>query len=167
MTRLATWTATVLLALATTTGGALAQAEADDESQAQVERDAEGNIVFRHALDDEPIELDMRSSQEITPQVEEFHQTGENPYSGDEEAIAAGKKTYGQICAACHLPDGTGRIGPSLIDGTSKHPRVGTDIGNFEIIYAGGAGAMQAFGQRIDQDQILKVMAYLETLEEE
>jgi cytochrome c-L len=39
-----------------------------------------------------------------------------------------------------------------------------TDQGKFEIIYAGGAGAMQAFGRRITQDDILHVMAYLDEL---
>jgi cytochrome c-L len=34
----------------------------------------------------------------------------------------------------------------------------------FEIIYAGGAGAMQAFGRRLGQDEILKVMAYVSAL---
>jgi cytochrome c-L len=44
--------------------------------------------------------------------------------------------------------------------------QTGTDRGRFEIIYAGGAGAMQAFGRRIDQDQILQVLAGLEVLRE-
>ena len=48
-----------------------------------------------------------------------------------------------------------------------KRARTGTERGRFEIIYAGGAGAMQAFGQRLDQDQILQVMAYLEVLREQ
>jgi cytochrome c-L len=48
-----------------------------------------------------------------------------------------------------------------------KYPRTDTQKGKFEIVYAGGAGAMQAFGRRIDQDQILKVLAYVETLGEE
>jgi hypothetical protein len=34
----------------------------------------------------------------------------------------------------------------------------------FEIIYGGAAGAMQAFGDRMDQDEILRLMAFTETL---
>ncbi len=65
------------------------------------------------------------------------------------------------------MPDGTGRIGPSLVDDEWKYPRADTDVGRFEVIYAGAAGAMQAFGRRMDQDQILKVMAYIEKLRED
>ena len=64
------------------------------------------------------------------------------------------------------LAHGSGRIGPSLIGDNSKRARTGTERGRFEIIYA-GAGAMQAFGQRLDQDQILQVMAFLEVLREQ
>jgi len=45
--------------------------------------------------------------------------------------------------------------------------RTGTDRDGFEIIYAGGAGAMQTFGRRIDQDQILQLLAYFEVLREQ
>lgn len=34
------------------------------------------------------------------------------------------------------------------------------------MIYAGGAGAMQTFGKRIDQDQILKIIAFTDTFRE-
>jgi cytochrome c-L len=131
------------------------------------ERDADGNIVFLHALDNQPIEFSYRPEQEITPAVEQFHQTAENAYSGDPAAIEAGQKLYARLCQACHLKDGTGRIGPSLVGDNPKRARTGTDHGRFEIIYAGGAGAMQAFGRRLDQDQILQVMAYLDVLREE
>lgn len=124
-------------------------------------------IVFLHALDNQPIEFTFRPDQEITPQVTQFKQTGENPYRGDADAIQAGQKLYTKLCQACHLKDGTGRIGPNLIDDQLKYPRTDTDVGMFEIIYAGGAGAMQPFGRRIDQDDILKVMAYVETLGKE
>jgi cytochrome c-L len=65
------------------------------------------------------------------------------------------------------LAHGTGRIGPSLIGDNPKRARTGTERGRFEIIYAGGAGAMQSFGQRLDQDQILQLMAWLEVLRED
>ena len=96
----------------------------------------------------------------------EFHRTGQNPYRGDAKAIAAGKAVWQKWCRACHLDDGTGRIGPNLVDDKVHHGRVATDVGTFEVIYAGGAGAMQAFGKRVDQDTILAVMAYLVELQE-
>ncbi|MGH6918806.1 MAG: c-type cytochrome [Geminicoccaceae bacterium] len=143
--------------------GALAQDQAQPDDP---ERDAEGSIVFLHALDNQPIAFTLRPEQEITPAVEQFHKTAENAYAGDPAAIEAGQEIYARLCQACHLADGTGRIGPSLADGEGARARTGTDRGRFEIIYAGGAGAMQAFGQRLDQDQILQVVAYLEVLRE-
>jgi cytochrome c-L len=121
-------------------------------------------VEFRDPLTDEPLELRHRPDQEITAAVEQFHQTGDNPYRGDEQATAEGQRLYARWCQSCHLPDGSGRIGPSLVDDQWKYERTGTDVGMFEIVYAGGAGAMQAFGLRLDQDQILKVMAHVETL---
>ena len=121
-------------------------------------------IEFLHALTNKPLEFKYRTDQEITPQVEAFKQTGVNPYSGDEEALAAGKKIYDKLCAACHLKDGTGRIGPNLTDDTFTRARANTEVGRFEIIYGGGAGAMQPLGRRIDQDDILKVMTYVDAL---
>lgn len=128
---------------------------------------AAGPIAFKNALDDSPLEFEHRTDQEITPAVETFHQTGENPYGGDEAAIADGKKIYAKLCKACHLKDGTGRIGPNLTDDQWVRKRTDTEVGRFEIIYGGGAGAMQAFGRRIDQDDILKVMAFIDTFRKE
>ena len=124
-------------------------------------------IEFRHALTGKPLDMAMRPDQEITEAVRTFHQTGENPYAGDADAIEAGKAVYDKLCAACHLKDGTGRIGPNLTDDTWTRERTDTEIGRFVVIYGGGAGAMQAFGQRIDQDEILKVMAYIDTFRQD
>ena len=124
---------------------------------------AAGGIEFRSALNNKPLELGFRPDQEITPAVRAFHETGANPYAGEQQAIEAGAKIYRKYCRACHLEDGTGRIGPDLTDDTWKNPRTDTEVGRFEIIYGGGAGAMQAFGRRMDQDDILKVMAFIDT----
>jgi cytochrome c-L len=123
----------------------------------------DGKVVFRNSLDNELLEFEYRTDQEITEAVEEFYTTGLNPYSGDEEALEAGQKLYKRLCQSCHLADGAGRIGPSLNDDEWERDRTHTDVGRFEIIYGGGAGAMQAFGRRMDQDEILKVMAYIDT----
>ena len=134
-----------------------------DQAGGPSARAAEG-IQFLHALDNQPLEFTFRPNQVITPAVEEFHRSADNPYRGDEEAMAAGKKLYLKWCKACHLKDGRGRIGPNLTDGTWKNARTATEQGKFEIIYGGGAGSMQAFGRRMDQDDILKLMAYLDVL---
>lgn len=125
---------------------------------------AEDGVEFLDPLTDEPIEFGYRPDQEITEAVEHMHARGENAYLGDEQAVAEGEAIYKRLCQACHMPDGSGRIGPSLVDEKHKYERTGTQKGQFEIVYAGGAGAMQAFGRRIDQDEILKVLAYTDAL---
>ena len=122
-------------------------------------------IVFRHVLDNSPLEVKPRPNEVETEAVKSFKETGKNPYLGDEQALAEGKKLYRVECQACHLPDGAGRIGPSLIDDTSKYPRGTTDVGMFEILYGGASGAMQSFARRgMTQDQMLKVIAYVRSL---
>jgi cytochrome c-L len=126
---------------------------------------AEDDVKFKDPLNDEPLQIELPA--DASEAVRTLHETGDNPYQGDEEAIAEGEEIYSRWCQACHLEDGTGRIGPSLVDETWKYERTGTPLGEFEIIYAGGAGAMQAFGSRLSQDEILQVMAYLNQLYEQ
>ena len=122
-------------------------------------------IVFRHVLDNSPLDVKPRPNEVETDAVKRFKETGKNPYNGDQAALAEGKKIYQTNCQACHLPDGSGRIGPSLIDGNWKYERAATDVGMFEIVYGGASGAMQSFARRgMTQDQMLKVMAYVRSL---
>ena len=118
--------------------------------------------TFVHVLTDEPLPQ-FKPDEEITEAVTAFHCTGENAYGGDEQAISAGKTLF-RLCASCHGPEGEGRIGPSLTDATVKYQRVATQHGEFEVIYGGAAGAMQPMGRRFTQDEILRIMAYVETL---
>lgn len=119
---------------------------------------------FTSPLDDSPLEVKLLPNEKITEGVQKFYDTGEDPYKGDPQAVAAGKELYDTNCQACHLPDGSGRIGPSLIGDTHHYQRFTTDKGMFEIVYGGGTGAMQPFGKRLTQDQILHVMAYVRSL---
>jgi cytochrome c-L len=119
---------------------------------------------FTSPIDNGPLEVKLLPGEQITDAVQKFYDTGENPYKGDAQALADGKSIYEMICQACHMPDGSGRIGPSLIGGTHHYPRFTTDKGMFEIIYGGGTGAMQPFGKRLTQDKILRVMAYVRSL---
>ena len=123
------------------------------------------DVVFRHALTDAPLEVKARPNEVETEAVKSFKQSGENPYNGNEQALAEGKKLYATNCQACHLPDGSGRMGPSLIGNDWVHKRVATDVGMFEVIYGGASGAMQSFAKRgMTQDQMLKIMAYVRSL---
>lgn len=166
MTRLMALSALAILVIGPTWAGG---EKADDAAAPETATNAEDDdrpIVFLHSLDNQPIEFTYRPDQKITEAVEHMHATGENLYAGNQAAIDEGKKLYMKYCKACHLKDGKGRIGPNLIDDKWRYERTATEKGRFETIYAGGAGAMQAFGRRIDQDQILKVMAFIDTLGE-
>jgi cytochrome c-L len=122
-------------------------------------------IVFHHALDNSVLDVKPKPGEVETDAVKEFKATGKNPYIGNEQALAAGKKLYEASCQACHLPDGSGRIGPSLISGNWEHERAATDVGMFEIIYGGASGAMQSFARRgMTQDEMLRIIAYVRSL---
>ena len=126
---------------------------------------ASAEVAFRDVLSGKPLDVPLPEGPQRTEAVVHFHKTGENLYNGKESAIEAGKRVYGRLCASCHLPNLTGRMGPSLIDDESKYPRMTTDVGMFEIIYGGGAGAMQAFSKRgMSQDDMLQVIAYINSM---
>lgn len=119
---------------------------------------------FTSVIDDGPLEVKPLPGETLSPAVQKFYETGEDPYKGDAAALADGKNLYAANCQACHLPDGSGQIGPSIIGDTHHYPRFTTDKGIFEIIYGGATGAMQPFGKRLKQDDILKVIAYVRSL---
>lgn len=121
-------------------------------------------ITFRHVFDKSPLDVSPRPGEVLTPEVREFRKTGQNPYKGKADAIAQGKKLYTEYCESCHLPDGSGRMGPTLIEDYHVYEQIKNDAGLFEVVFGGGAGAMQPFSKRMTQDEILKVMAYLRTL---
>lgn len=138
-------------------GSAWAQSETDAPDGERLE--------FTHVLDDKPLDVyTPREGEEFTEAVKEFHVTGENPYSGEEAAIANGKDIFNRNCRACHGVDGAGGMGPALNDDNVRRERAATHKGMFEIIYGGSAGAMQGFAKRLDQDEILNVMAFVESL---
>ena len=122
-------------------------------------------IVFRHALDNSVLDVKPRPNEVETEAVKEFKESGKNPYTGNDQALADGKKLYLANCQACHLPDGSGRMGPSLISDNWVRERATTDLGMFEIIYGGSSGAMQSFARRgMTQDEMLRIIAYVRSL---
>jgi cytochrome c-L len=122
-------------------------------------------IVFHHALDNSVLEVKPRPNEVETEAVKEFKATGKNVYAGQEQALADGRKLYQANCQTCHLPDGSGRIGPSLIGEKWVRERAATDVGMFEIIYGGSSGAMQSFARRgMTQDEMLRIIAYVRSL---
>ena len=85
-----------------------------------------------------------------------------NPYHGDAQAVADGQQVFAQICAACHKPDGSGLVGPSLVDPYWKYGR--DDAALLETVMNGRPGGMPAWGAQLGTDKVWRVLAYMETL---
>ena len=121
-------------------------------------------VTFRHIAFGTPLDVAPRPGEVVTRAVARFHETGQNPYAGDAVALGDGKRLYETWCQSCHMPDGSGRIGPSLIGAQPIHARAATDVGLFEAVFGGALGAMQSFRDRMTQDEILRVNAYVRSL---
>jgi PQQ-dependent dehydrogenase (methanol/ethanol family) len=85
-----------------------------------------------------------------------------NPMAGNPAAIARGKQSFQQTCAACHGADARGDRGPSLI---STHPSDdGEDVGRFAIIRNGIAGTQMPSFSALPVDSVWEIVAYLRSL---
>ena len=124
------------------------------------------DIAFKNAVDDTPLDVTPEPGETVTDAVKQFHETGVNSHDGNAEAIADGKSLYTSNCQLCHSDTLKGGAfgAPSLVDDNVRHSRVVDDVGMFEVIYGGGAGAMAGFKGRLTQDQILMVIAYVRSM---
>lgn len=128
----------------------------------------------QHQMYSSEIELYQK---EHPVQVVELDAEGHNPLAGNAAAIAAGEKTFKTICAACHKADGTGLIGPNLMDGQWLQSAAGSSIDAkemFNIVMNGidkdhikqeqkppQGGIMPAHSGSLGAKKTLEVMAYL------
>ncbi|MCB1193062.1 MAG: c-type cytochrome [Leptospiraceae bacterium] len=97
------------------------------------------------------------------------NQDGSNPLRGNAEAIAAGAKTFKNICATCHGAEAKGDqgIGPNLTDSEWIHGDYDDAI--FTTIMEGikqentklGKGAMPAHKDSIGEEGIYQIMAWI------
>lgn len=86
-----------------------------------------------------------------------------NPYTGKDDAIAAGKQIWFRMsCYGCHGTMGGGGMGPNLTDAEWRYG--GDDTSVFTTIKWGRSGGMPAWGSKLSDDDIYKVMAYLRSL---
>jgi cytochrome c oxidase cbb3-type subunit 3 len=85
-----------------------------------------------------------------------------NPYRGDAAAIAKGAEVWNQICVACHLPQGTGLVGPSLVDGYWKYGNSDAEL--FRTVSEGRPLGMPPWGAALGSEKIWQVLAFVETL---
>ena len=91
---------------------------------------------------------------------------GKDPYEVGEatpEQIAEGKALFAANCAACHLPDGGGLIGPNLTDDAWIHGCSDEAIVN--VIRKGvPAKGMIAWESTLRPNQIVAVTQFIKTL---
>lgn len=86
-----------------------------------------------------------------------------NPYEGNAQRIAEGGKLFvAYNCLDCHGAEGSGAMGPSLQD--SRWHFGGTPGDVFQSIYEGRPDGMPAWGGRISDDEIWRLVAYVRTL---
>lgn len=81
----------------------------------------------------------------------------------DPAALALGKKTFEQNCAACHRFDGGGQIGPNLADDYWIH---GATLAQLHKVVVDGVleKGMPPWGKVLKPDQVGAVVAYVTTL---
>ena len=118
----------------------------------------------------QPMKID--ASLFNTEQAKKFLSTGQNPYNGNAEAIASGKKHYQSYsCAQCHGAQAQGQTASGLTGPRFNHSKSATDKGMFEIIWAGTNGGMSGKGKGVmdpsnssnglSPDEVLRLMAWV------
>jgi len=130
-------------------------------------------IDFVTTQDSKPLVIDAALFD--TPAAKEFMTTGKNPYIGNAEAIAKGKKVFQLYsCTQCHGPEAKGQVGPGLVGPDYRYPKDATNKGMFETVWHGTNGGMGAKGiglmdptdpkNGITPDELLKIIAWVRSM---
>lgn len=103
----------------------------------------------------------LTSELQAGPPVE--RRAMKNPYEGNVHAVADGKRLYGWMnCAGCHGAIGGGAIGPPLSD---RDWIYGGDAGAiYQSIVQGRPNGMPAYRDRLPEDSLWRIVAYLQSL---
>ena len=135
---------------------------------------ASGKMIdFVTTQDSKPLVIDAALFD--TPAAKEFMTTGKNPYVGNAEAIAKGKKVFQLYsCTQCHGPEAKGQVGPNLTGPDYHYPKNATNKGMFETVWHGTNGGMGAKGiglmdptdpkNGITPDELLKVISWIRSM---
>jgi cytochrome c oxidase cbb3-type subunit 3 len=99
---------------------------------------------------------------ELQPGPETPMRAARNPYAGDPRAILQGERLFHQFnCSGCHS-NGGGGMGPPLIDDQWIYGSGPENI--FWTIIEGRPNGMPAFGGRIVEEQVWRIVAYVRSL---
>jgi mono/diheme cytochrome c family protein len=87
-----------------------------------------------------------------------------NPFEGDRQAVTIGGQLFlSYNCVDCHGMDGSGAMAPSLADGRWRFGGSPSEV--FESIYQGRPEGMPAWGGRIADADVWRLVAYVRSLE--
>ena len=151
---------------------ASALAACGDKDSAGASAPAGGGKAIEFVTTQDSSPLVINAALFDTPAAKEFLATGKNPYIGNAEAQAKGKKIFQLYsCTQCHGPEAKGQVGPGLVGPTFKYPKDATNKGMFETIWHGTNGGMGAKGiglmdptdpkNGITPDELLKIIAWI------
>ena len=127
-------------------------------------------IAFVDTQESKPLVIDTKLFD--TPESKEFLATGKNPYIGNADAQAKGRKVFLMYsCSQCHGPEAKGQVGPGLTVPDFHYPKNASNKGMFETIWHGTNGGMGAKGKGLmdptdasnglTPDEVLKVIAWI------
>ncbi len=105
-----------------------------------------------------------RANEQVEKYKKEHHLVDENTVTllTDKASLEEGKQIYLQNCAACHLADGGGSVGPNLTD---EYWIYGCDIKDvYKTILNGTSKGMPAW-KHLGADKIQKVASYVLSLQ--
>jgi cytochrome c oxidase cbb3-type subunit 3 len=86
-----------------------------------------------------------------------------NPYQNNQVALQEGRRLFVWYnCAGCHGGHGGGGMGPSLRDPRWRYGN--SDAHIFASISEGRGMGMPAWGTKIPEDQIWKIVAYIKSM---
>lgn len=89
--------------------------------------------------------------------------TMKNPYAGDNSVLSDGRRLFVWYnCAGCHGDHGGGGMGPSLRDSLWYYG--GDDASIYASIAEGRRFGMPAWGTKIPQDQIWRLVTYIKSM---
>lgn len=86
-----------------------------------------------------------------------------NPYEGKPQAVQQGHELFIKMnCAGCHGYDAKGGMGPNLTDKYWRYGGVPVDV--YKSIHDGRPQGMPAWSPALPEDEIWKIVAYIESL---
>ena len=85
-------------------------------------------------------------------------------YLSDAASLEAGKKVFISVCAACHMPDGGGNVGPNLTDAYWLHGGSMKDI--FKTLkYGWPEKGMKSWKDDYSPQQLAQIASYVKSLQ--